>query len=209
MDRDQKTRTRIIIVTIISSLELDDIQRIIANDTKYLNLRQTMVDHELKSFPQLSADKVKEFIDSCIGNVVKAYKDLREKKPYDIDLAKLQLWRQVWMREKEKSRRADDIDSRFLLSKKMMIAQASQASHAEASSSEQPQAREDALVHLYNRDPQVGHWRMVFPTLQWSASKVHPMTKEYGQLYVNRGLDPARAWKLSLEGMCTYESSNH
>lgn len=51
MDRDQKIRTRIIIVTVISSLELDDIQRIIANDTKYINLRQMMVDHVLKSFP--------------------------------------------------------------------------------------------------------------------------------------------------------------
>lgn len=91
-------------------------------------------------------DKVKDFIDSCMDNVVKAYEDLREKKPDDIDLPKLQLWRQVWMREKEKSRRANDIDSRLLLSKKMRIAQASQASHVEAFSSEQPQAREDALV---------------------------------------------------------------
>lgn len=143
MDRDQKIRTRTIIVNVINSLDLDDIHRIIASDTKWMSLRQAMTDLVLKDFPQLSADKVKEFIDSCIGNVMKAYEDLRDNKPDGVDLAKLQLWREVWMREKEKSRRADDNDSRFLLSKKMRIAH---AAHAEASSSDRPLAREDALV---------------------------------------------------------------
>ena len=103
MDRDQKLRAHIIIVIVINSLELDDIHRIIANDTNWIRLRQTMADRVLKSFPQLLEDKVKEFIDSCIGNVVKSYEDLRDSKPDEIDLAKLQLWREVWMREKEKS----------------------------------------------------------------------------------------------------------
>lgn len=144
MDRDQKIRTRVTMVTIINSLELDDILSIVASDTKWVSLRQTMVEHVVKSFPLLSADKVKEFIDSTIGNVVKAYDDLKDNKPEGIDAAKLQLWREVWMREKEKTRRADDIDSRFVLSKKRRLSLAAQAT--DVSSSDQPLARDDALA---------------------------------------------------------------
>lgn len=144
MDRDQKIRTRVTMVTIINSLELDDILCIVASDTKWVSLRQTMVEHVVKSFPLLSANKVKEFIDSTIGNVVKAYDDLKDNKPEGIDAAKLQLWREVWMREKEKTRRADDIDSRFVLSKKRRLSLAAQA--ADVSSSDQPLARDDALA---------------------------------------------------------------
>ena len=78
MDRDQKIRTHTIIMQVINSLELDDIHRIIASDTKWISLQHSMVDSVLKDFPQLSADKVKEFINSCIGNVVKPYEDLRD-----------------------------------------------------------------------------------------------------------------------------------
>ena len=46
-------------------------------------------------------------------------------------------------REKEKSTRADDTDSHFVLSKKMRLAH---ARHAEASSFDRPLAREDAVL---------------------------------------------------------------
>ena len=47
------------------------------------------------------------------------------------------------MKEKEKSRRANETDSRFQLSKKMRI---HQATHTEATSFDHPLARDDALV---------------------------------------------------------------
>ena len=145
MDRDQKVRALIVLVRVIGSLELDDIHRIVASDTRWISLRQEMVDNVLKTYPQLNADKVKEFLDSCIGNVIKAYEDLRDQKPEGIDIAKLQLWREAWINEKEKTRRANDTDSRFQLSKKMRIHHAGQA---EASSSDRPPlAREDVLNH--------------------------------------------------------------
>lgn len=143
MDRDQKLRTRLVIVKVILSLELNDIHQILANENKWISMRQEMVDTVLKTFPELTAEKVKDFIDSCIGNVLKSYEDLRDNKPDGIDLAKLQLWREVWIREKEKNSRADDFNSRFILSKKMRMLHATQA---EASSFDHPLAREDALV---------------------------------------------------------------
>ena len=102
-----------------------------------------MVDNLLRTYPALNVDKAKEFIDSIIGNVMKAYDDLRDNKPEGIDVAKLQLWREVWMKEKEKSRRSNDTNNRFQLSKKMRI---HQATHVEATSSDHPLARDDALV---------------------------------------------------------------
>ena len=104
MDRDQKIRACVILVNVIDSLELNDIHRIVANDTKWISLRQEMVDNLLRTYPVLNVDKVKEFFDSIIGNVIKAYDDLRDSKPEGIDMAKLQLWREVWVKEKEKSR---------------------------------------------------------------------------------------------------------
>ena len=127
-----------------NSLELNDIHRIVANDTKWISLRQEMVDNLLRTYPDLSVDKVKEFLDSIIGNVIKAYDDLRDNKLEGIDVAKLQLWREVWMKEKEKSRQANDTDSRFQLSKKMRI---HQATHAEATSYDHPLARDDSLLN--------------------------------------------------------------
>ena len=89
MDRDQKIRTlhpswckSSTLLSCMTSIALS------ARDTKWISLRQAMVDSILKFFLELSADKVKEFIDSCIGNVMKAYEDLRENKPTGIDLSK-------------------------------------------------------------------------------------------------------------------------
>ena len=141
MDRDQKIRACVILVNVINSLELNDIHHIVANDTKWISLRQEMVDNLLRTYPVLNVDKVKEFFDSIIGNVIKAYDDLRDSKPEGIDMVKLQLWREVWMKEKEKSRQKNDTDSIFQLSKKMRI---HQATHAEATSSDHPLTRDDA-----------------------------------------------------------------
>lgn len=102
-----------------------------------------MVDNLLRTYPSLNVDKVNEFLDSIISNVIKAYDDLRDNKPEGIDVAKLQLWRVVWMKEKEKSRRENDIDSRYQFSKKMRI---HQVAHVEATSSNHPLARDDALL---------------------------------------------------------------
>ena len=72
MEREQKIRARIILVNAINSLELNDIHRIVANDTKWISLRQEMIDTLLRTYPVLNVDKVKEFFDSIIGNVIKA-----------------------------------------------------------------------------------------------------------------------------------------
>ena len=50
-----------------------------------------MIEHFPKSFPQLPTQKVKEFIDSGIDNIEKAYDDLRDNKPDEINSAKLNL----------------------------------------------------------------------------------------------------------------------
>ena len=145
MYRDKKLHSLIIIVNFIDSLDLDDIQCIISCDIKQIAFLDIMMMHVLKIFPQLLAQKLKDYIDSWIGNVKKVYDDFKANKSDGIDSAKIKLWRQVWTREKERSRCVVDLDSHFVWSKKMCTLH---GTLAEGSTSEYPLPREDALVKI-------------------------------------------------------------
>ena len=143
MNRDLKVHARIVIVTIISALELDDIQRIIESETKWKEFLDMMIGQVLKIFPNLTINKVKEFIESYIGNVGKSYANLQDKQLEGIDTAKLKLWREVWAREKDKTMHANDLDTHFELSNKK---QAFQAAFVEGFLSAASLSKEEALL---------------------------------------------------------------
>ena len=78
-------------------------------------------------FPFDDGEKVREVVDSIIGNMEKCVKDLHEHVPEHVNVDRLREWDVQWRLQKSKGTRARDIDTQFIISKKIRAEQARRA----------------------------------------------------------------------------------
>lgn len=72
---------------------------------------------------EVNTTKLRHMVDSAAGNMVKCAQDLGQDMPEGVDMAKLEMWRLRWRAEREKSKRANWINSQYMFSKKMRLEQ--------------------------------------------------------------------------------------
>ena len=109
----------------ISNLSVNEIGLTIENHVK----RDKFVS-EVISFARSQAvypiddEKIGDAIGSIIGNMEKCAYDLHENLPADVMIDQLKNWDRQWRAQKSKSKRACNIDTQFLYSKKIRAEQA-------------------------------------------------------------------------------------
>ncbi|KAI5056256.1 hypothetical protein GOP47_0028074 [Adiantum capillus-veneris] len=105
---------------VISELPEKQVQSIVQNETLIDKmLEKAIVSAVSKETFVISKDKARQSAYSIIGNMEKCTHDLYEALPEGVQLIKLKAWDLAWRAEREKSKLAKDIDTQFVLSKKL------------------------------------------------------------------------------------------
>ena len=121
--KEVKVDTRRIMVSTINAMGLSDIEQTLAEEGRWDALRGQIIQSVTTKHPEVNTTKLRHMVDSAAGNMVKCAQDLGQDMPEGVDMAKLEMWRLRWRAEREKSKRANWIDSQYTFSKKMRFEQ--------------------------------------------------------------------------------------
>ena len=120
---------RISLCTKVSDLSINEIATILESSLKLQDfIKEAIKNASSKAtFPFDDSEKVREMVHSLIGNMEKCAKDLHEHAPEHVNVDWLSEWDVQWQLQKSKGKRARDIDSQFIISKKIRAEQARRA----------------------------------------------------------------------------------